>query len=153
MDGSSLGNPGVAASAGIFRNHNGASLGCFASNIGIATAFFAEFMGIILAIECAYVGNWKQLWIESDSKLAILAYRNQKIIHWQLQNRWSNCLLKIIDMNVIVSHVYKEGNSFADKLSKLGLNVNDFTWWSSSLSSIRLDLARNRNGLPYYRFC
>ncbi|WJX32029.1 hypothetical protein P8452_20400 [Trifolium repens] len=33
MDGSSLGNPGVAASAGIFRNHNGASLGCFASNI------------------------------------------------------------------------------------------------------------------------
>jgi hypothetical protein len=46
IDGSSLGNPGVAASAGIFRNHNGASLGCFASNIGIATSFFSEFMGI-----------------------------------------------------------------------------------------------------------
>jgi hypothetical protein len=107
-------------------------------------------MGIILAIECAYVRNWKQLWIESDSKLAILAYRNQKIIPWQLQNRWSNCLLKIIDMDVIVSHVYREGNSIVDKLSKLGLNVNDFTWWSSSPSSIRLDLARNRDDLPFF---
>jgi hypothetical protein len=53
-------------------------------------------------------------------------------------------------MDVIVSHVYREGNSIVDKLSKLGLNVNDFTWWSSSPSSIRLDLARNRDDLPFF---
>jgi hypothetical protein len=74
-DGSSLGNPGIAASAGIFRNHNGDSLGCFAYNVGTATAFFAEFMGIILAVECAFERSWMHLWIESDSHLAILAYR------------------------------------------------------------------------------
>jgi hypothetical protein len=56
-------------------------------------------------------------------------------------------------MEVIVSHVFREGNSVADKLSKLGLNVNEFTWWNSAPSSIRADLARNRDGLPFYRFC
>jgi ribonuclease HI len=81
-DGSSLGNPGTAASGGIFRNHNGASLGCFACNIGIATAFFAEFLGIILAIEYAFDRNWLQLLIESDSQLAILAFKNPNIIPW-----------------------------------------------------------------------
>jgi hypothetical protein len=75
-DGSSFGNPGYAASAGIFRNHHGACLGCFVFNIGIATAFFAEFLGIIIAIECAYERNWKRLWIESDSMLAISAFKN-----------------------------------------------------------------------------
>ncbi|MCH92420.1 ribonuclease H protein [Trifolium medium] len=50
-DGSSLGNPGLAASAGIFRNFKGENVGCFAMNIGIATAFYAELMAVILAIE------------------------------------------------------------------------------------------------------
>jgi ribonuclease HI len=153
IDGSSLGNPGIATTAGIFRNHNGASLGCFASNIGNATAFFAEFLGIILAIECAFDKNWLHLWIESDSQLAILAFKNPNIIPWQLHNRWSNCVLKLSVMNVIVSHVFREGNTVADKLSKLGLLVTDFTWWTSSPSSIREDIARNRDGIPFYRFC
>jgi ribonuclease HI len=152
-DGSSLGNPGIAASDGIFRNHNGASLGCFAYNVGTATAFFAEFMGIILAVECAFERSWMHLWIESDSHLAILAFKNPKLIPWQLHNRWSNCLLKLSVMEVMVSHVYREGNSVADKLSKLGVHVTNFTWWNTSPSSIWDDIARNRDGLPFYRFC
>jgi hypothetical protein len=56
-------------------------------------------------------------------------------------------LLKLAEMNVIVSHVFREGNTIADKLSKLGLQITNFTWWDSSPSSIREDLARNRDGL------
>ncbi|KAK2434637.1 anaphase-promoting complex subunit [Trifolium repens] len=63
-DGTSIGNPGNAACAGIFRNSHGANLGCFAHFIGIANALYAEIMGIILAIECAFEKNWSQLWIE-----------------------------------------------------------------------------------------
>jgi ribonuclease HI len=110
-------------------------------------------MGIILAIECAFEKNWSHLWIESDSKLAILAFKNTSIIPWQLKNRWSNCMIKIRDMQIIVSHVFREGNFVADKLANLGLSVNEFTWWNSAPSSIRADLARNRDGLPYFRFC
>ncbi|GAU19900.1 hypothetical protein TSUD_95050 [Trifolium subterraneum] len=152
-DDSSFGNPGLAPCAGIFRNHNGASLGCFAYNIGIAMAFFAEVLGIIMAIECAFERGWKHLWIESDSRIAILAFKNSKIIPWQLHNRWSNSLAKLIDMEILVTHVYRDGNTVVDKLTKLGLIVNDFVWWDSTPSSIRADVAKNRDGIPFYRFC
>jgi ribonuclease HI len=52
-------------------------------------------MGIILAIECAVDRNWRQLWIESDSKLAVSAFKNSSIIPWQLKNRWLNCMCKV----------------------------------------------------------
>ncbi|MCI00132.1 ribonuclease H protein, partial [Trifolium medium] len=81
---------GLAACAGIFRNSQGANLGCFGFNIGIANALFAEILGIILAIECAFDRKW-----------------------------WSNCILKIRDMQIIVSHVFREGNFVADKLASL----------------------------------
>jgi hypothetical protein len=40
-DDTSLGNPGLAASACIFRNYKGENVGCFAMNIGNANAIFA----------------------------------------------------------------------------------------------------------------
>jgi hypothetical protein len=40
-DDTSLGNPGLAASACIFRNYKGENVGCFAMNIGNANATFA----------------------------------------------------------------------------------------------------------------
>jgi hypothetical protein len=86
-DGTSVGNPGIAACAGIFRNNLGANLGCFAHYIGVANALYAEIMGIILAIECAVDRNWRQLWIESDSMLVISAFKNVSIIPWPLKNR------------------------------------------------------------------
>jgi hypothetical protein len=110
-------------------------------------------MGIILAIECAADRNWNNLWIESDSKLGVLAFKKSSIVPWQLLNRWKNCMFKARSMHVIVSHVFREGNFVADKFACLGLSLNNaFTWWNSAPPSIRCDLVRNRNGLPYYRF-
>jgi hypothetical protein len=82
-----------------------------------------------------------------------LPFKNTSIIPWQLKNRWSNCMLNIRDMQDILSHVFREGNFVADKLVNIGRSVNEFTWWNSAPSSIRADLARNRDGLPYFRFC
>ena len=49
--------------------------------------------------------------------------------------------------------MYREGNSVADMLANLGLTVTDFTWWHTAPPSISDDLAKNRDGRPYYRFC
>jgi ribonuclease HI len=110
-------------------------------------------MGIILAIECDFDRGWSHLWLESDSKLAVLAFKSCNIIPWQLYNRWLNCMIMIISMNFVVSHVYREGNHVADKLANIGLSLNAFTWWNIAPNVIWSDLARNRDGLPYYRFC
>lgn len=151
-DGASIGTTGQAACAGIFRNRNGESLGCFAVSLGIANAFYAELMGIIFAVECAIEKRYTHLWIESDSKLAILAVKSPNIVPWQIKNRWLNCLQLITGINCIITHIYREGNYCADKLASIGLTVDGFAWWSSPPVIIRGDLVHNRLGLPYYRF-
>ncbi|CAJ2642506.1 unnamed protein product [Trifolium pratense] len=40
--GTSMGNPGPAACAGVFRNYKGEFLGCFAKNLGIANAYLLK---------------------------------------------------------------------------------------------------------------
>jgi hypothetical protein len=81
-NGTSLGNPGQEACAGVFQNRNGEDIGCFAFNLGLANAFCAELMGIILAVECALDRNCKFLWIETDSGLATLAVKSPHMVPW-----------------------------------------------------------------------
>ncbi|CAJ2650982.1 unnamed protein product [Trifolium pratense] len=152
-DGASLGNPGIAACSGIFRNHRGEMVSCFSKHLGLANALFAEAMGVILAIEHAYAQNWSHLWIESDSKLVSLAFKSPNIIPWKLKNRWLNCIYMTRNMSFIISHIYREGNHCADKLANLGLSLQGFTWWTSAPVEIREDLTRNRLGFPYFRCC
>jgi hypothetical protein len=46
-------------------------------------------------------------------------------------------------MQVLVSHVFREGNFVAEKLANLGLSLNDFAWWNFAPSSIWAELAGN----------
>jgi hypothetical protein len=62
-------------------------------------------------------------------------------------------MFKVRNIQVIVSHVYRERNFVSDKLANIGLSVTGFTWWNSAPPNIRDDLAKNRDGHPYYRFC
>jgi len=59
-------------------------------------------MGVILAIEISYDRIWKQLWIESDSMLAILALKSPNIVLWKLENRWLSYVRKLDSMQFIV---------------------------------------------------
>jgi ribonuclease HI len=153
IDGTSLGNPGPAACGGVFRNHRGEFLGGFEKNLGIANSLVAEIMGAILAIECAYDRNWYQLWLECDSSLVVLAFKDPFVIPWQLKNRWLNCITKIKSMSFCISHIYREGNHCADKLASTGLALTDFCWWNAAPEIIIKDLDSNRLGLPFFRIC
>ncbi|MCI53261.1 70 kDa peptidyl-prolyl isomerase, partial [Trifolium medium] len=42
------------------------------------------------AIELANVHNWLNLWIETDSKLAVLAFKSGSMVPWMVRNRWQN---------------------------------------------------------------
>lgn len=86
-DGAARGSPGRAACGGIFRDNSSAILGCFSYHIGISEAFSAEIMGAILSIELANKKNWRKLWLECDSKLAVESFSNPKLVPWPLRNR------------------------------------------------------------------
>jgi hypothetical protein len=55
-------------------------------------------------------------------------------------------------MNLIVSHIYREGNTCADGLANIGLRLDIFTLWYDMPHIIRDRFISNRQGRPNYRF-
>jgi len=115
----------------VLRDHNSLFLGAFAQNLNTNSAFNAEVLGAITAIDIATEKNWTNLWLETDSKHVTLAFKNKEMVPWSLGNRWLNCLDDIKQMNFLISHVYREGNSCADSLANVGLALSLFVWFPS----------------------
>lgn len=122
-DGCARGAPGLAACGGIFRNDKAEFHGCFAINLGVQLAFYAELIGAIYAIEISYKKGWHRLWLECDSELVVKAFASVDSVPWQLRNRWKNCLVLTRNMEFACTHIYREGNSCADKIATHGLLI------------------------------
>ena len=148
IDGALTKNPAQSSCGGIFRNSDGAYLGGFAQNLNTNSSFNAE---LLAAIELAYSKGWLNLWLETDSLLAMLAFRNKYLVAWELRNRWCNCIELLSNMNFIVSHIYREGILCANGLANLGLALSSFVWFPSPPPSISADFVRNRLDLPNFR--
>jgi ribonuclease HI len=151
-DGASISNQMQSSCGGIFRNSDADCMGCFASNLGPGSAIMAEFSAAMIAIEVAHEKGWRNFWLETDSKIVMLAFSSSFIVPWHIRNRWSNCLIKARQMNFIISHIFREGNTCADLLANMGLSINDTIWWDEAPNEIRQEMIRNKLGLPNYRF-
>jgi hypothetical protein len=134
------------------RDFRASCLGCFAVNLGHSSSFEAELNGVMFAIEIARYKRWSNLWIEADSKLAALAFKNSSFVLWKLKNRWLNWLASARSLNVIVSHIFREGNCCADKLANMGLGISSNFWWDTCPMEVRNDYIHNMLGLPSYCF-
>jgi ribonuclease HI len=154
IDGASKGNPGIASCAGVFRNFTADFICGFAEPLGIATSYFAELCGAMRAVELAHQRNWLNLWIETDSTLVVLAFKNfaNKLVTWSLRNRWNNTQFLLRQMNCIVTHTYREGNQVADILANQGLSLTYLCIWSDIHVFIREYCMRNKLGLSSFRF-
>ena len=152
-DGMALGCPGNAAIGGVFRTFRGFSKGCFCLNIGIQTAFVAELLAFMQAIELAWEKNWFHIWFELDSKAVVDCVNNTAYSPpWQLLNRWRNCRDMMNNMQLYITHTFREGNAVADKLSKQGIKYPSLQWWSSYPSWLSSLLSHDYASLPNYRF-
>lgn len=51
-------------------------------------SFHAELLGVVRPIEYAYLFGWSKLWLETKSKLAILATdHDSKVVPWNIHTR------------------------------------------------------------------
>ena len=152
-DGAARGSPGLAGFGGIFRDHLGRVLGCFAGNLGLATALEAELQAVIHAIQIATCKGWTSLWIESDSALVIHFLSSIKVnVPWRFVTDWFNCRASLASMNVKVSHIFREGNSVADRLANFGVDNVGVHWWDSCPPCAMTAYSRDLAGYPNYRF-
>jgi ribonuclease HI len=147
-DGSVVG--GLAACGGLFRDHLGTFRGAFACNIGLQSVFYAEVMAIIFALEFAAKKGWRNIWLESDSTSALLIFSNPLLVPILLRNRWHN--VRHLGIQVISSHIFREGNCCAYSLANMGHSLVDSNWLDTLPSALRFDFFRDRCGLPNYRF-
>jgi len=83
--------------------------------------FNSEVLGYIYALEYAALNGWGNIWLESDSTSALLTFKNDPLVPISLQNRWHNALR--LDVQVISSHIYREGNGCADKFANMGHSI------------------------------
>jgi ribonuclease HI len=60
------------------------------------------------------------VWIESDSLLLVRAFNGTANVPWQIRNRCNNCMHMAIELNVVCTHIPREGNKVADALAKNG---------------------------------
>ncbi|CAL0326745.1 unnamed protein product [Lupinus luteus] len=150
-DGSAQGAPGHAGGGGIFRDHNGDCLACFASYLDIQFALYAEMSAAIKAINLALEYGWSNLWLECDSSTVVDIFNGCAKVPWKLSNDWINCKQKLPLLNFHISHIFREGNSCADKLANFGLESKTNTFWRSIPSIIQEVYSRNRLGLPSYK--
>ncbi|KAL6190693.1 hypothetical protein ACLB2K_037087 [Fragaria x ananassa] len=108
------------------RDFKGHVLGAFSSNIDIPSSVAAEVMAVIVAIELAWVRDWKHIWLEVDSSLVLNYLRSPLLVPWNLRVRWLNCLRCISEMTFRSSHIFREGNKVADALANHGLTEKSF---------------------------
>jgi len=104
------------------------------------------------AIEIAHNNGWLHLWLETDSLLVLPAFKSVSIVPWRLRNRWDNCMTLAGNINLIVTHIFREGNCCAAKLVNIGLTTNAFIWMNDIPIQVRVYFTRNRLRLPYFRF-
>jgi len=116
-------------------------IACFAENLGDGNAFHAELSAVMRAIELANQRGWRNLWLETDSYLVVLAFKKVSLIP---------CALK--QMNYVISHTYREGNKCTDKLASFGLDIQGLTIWLEMPSFIGSMFGQDRIGMPNFRF-
>jgi len=139
-----------AVNGGLFRDHLGTFLGAFTCNLDHSSIFNYEIMSFIYALEFAAHHGQRNLWIESDSTSALLIFKNASLVLVLLRNRWhSACHLGV---QVISSHIFREGNCCADMLASMCHYVQDSVWLTELPSALHFHFFTDRCGLPTYRF-
>jgi len=152
MDGSHRNT--TTAYGGIFRDQFGAYMGGFSANLGDCSVFEVEIMGFIFAMELAARHHWRFIWIEGDSTSALLSFSNPSLVSIWWRNRWHNCFSH--GMQILSSHIFREGNGCADKLACHGHAVTDLVWWGTMSAFVRgISLGTRQNYLIFVfrNFC
>lgn len=138
FDGVTKGNPGVAGCGGVIRDSFGNFLGATASPLGSQTNHLAEAAGAYHIINLAQSLNFKNLWLEGDSKNIIDCLRGKSPPSWTIKSWIDDAILTLAKFDKVkISHAYREANAVADFFSNEGVRSNDLRTWPnvSDLSS------------------
>lgn len=126
FDGGSRGNPGLAGWGAYIVDDAGTVLAELSGALGTATNNVAEYHGLIAALQWAADHDVTALSIKGDSLLLVEQMRgNYKVKNEGLKPLHMKARMLVMQIgNVSFSHVPRERNKDADRLSNLGMDAN-----------------------------
>ncbi|KAK9942940.1 hypothetical protein M0R45_008581 [Rubus argutus] len=145
-------SPNIGGFGGIFRDTESNFLGAFASKVDVPSAIDAEVLAVIEAIRVALVKRWTHVWLETDSTLVIKYFNSPSLIPWRLRTVWLNCIHLARRITLHITHIYREGNTVADKLATYGAANEGSIWWMVLPSFLRTLFNTDLESRISYRF-
>jgi ribonuclease HI len=126
FDGGARGNPGPAGYGVYIVDDHGTVLAELSGSLGVATNNVAEYNGLITALQWAADHDVKQLAIKGDSLLLIEQMRgNYKVKNEGLKPLYLRARMLVMQIgDVTFTHVRREENKDADRLSNVGMDGN-----------------------------
>ncbi len=126
FDGGSRGNPGPAGWGACIVDDAGTVLAELSGALGTATNNVAEYHGLIAALQWAADHDVTALAVKGDSLLLVEQMRgNYRVKNEGLKPLYLRAKMLVMQIgNVSFSHVPREMNKDADRLSNVGMDAN-----------------------------
>ncbi|KAF5195554.1 hypothetical protein FRX31_014857 [Thalictrum thalictroides] len=121
VDGSA--QTGQASGGGILRNNKAQHITNFFTFYGTGSNNMAETRALLDGLTLCLELGLDKIQIQTDSKLVVQWFCNKASIPWSLRKWWKEIREKAAMMNVLILHVYREGNYVADYLSKWSMKL------------------------------
>ncbi|KAL8547769.1 hypothetical protein ACS0TY_007198 [Phlomoides rotata] len=119
VDGGVTGAPGQLTGGGVFRDNYGVFRGCFAMQHGSGFAFVTELATTFSAIEITFDKQWLHLCLETDSVYMVNIFKHlTSLVPWRLLGQWHMVHHLMGDMQIVVWHIFREGNASTDRLTR-----------------------------------
>lgn len=101
----------------VIRNSMDFFVAAFSITLGKGLDIDAEILADLHGIMFAYARGWTNLWLESNSELDVKLLRsNGNNILWRISACWDKLRTIRANINLQVSHVYREGNSIGGNI-------------------------------------
>ncbi|KAL0014527.1 hypothetical protein SO802_001596 [Lithocarpus litseifolius] len=149
------GNPGVAGGGGVLRDDAGVWVKGFARQIGHTTSFLAELWALRDGLIMCSDLHINALEIDLDAKVIADLMNNSGSSNASNSSIVADCRLLISRVpQVKVKHCYRESNSCADALARLGSKMpSDFLFFSSPPPCLFNVYVSDLYGLFHSRLC
>ena len=120
-DGAARGNPGQVGCGGLIRSENGDWLGGFSRSIGCTSSFMAELWGLRDGLNLYYDMHLSAVDVQLDAKAIVQLLANSSSANFSVLPLLEDCRHLISQIGQVrISHCFREANSCADFLARLG---------------------------------
>ncbi|KAL4620119.1 hypothetical protein ACB092_06G130400 [Castanea dentata] len=120
-DGSAAGNPGRVGRGGILQDDQGRWIASFSRNIGLSTSFMAELWTLCDGLSLCHNLNYSAVDIQIDAKTIVGLLSKPFYSNSFVMPIIDDCRQLISQIpQVRIGHYYREANSCADFLAKIG---------------------------------